>query len=1551
MNHIYRVVWNKTLRTWQAVRESAHARGKSKSCKSVRLRHAALVIGTPFVFAAAQAADMPTGGAISAGSGSIHQNGNQLTISQTSNKLAIDWQSFSIGQHGSVRFDQPSAGSIALNRVLGPDASLIQGALQANGHVFLVNPNGVLFTPRAQVNVGGLVASTLSLSNEDFLAGRHRFSGDSTASVVNRGSITVGPGGAVALIAASVENQGSISAPQGNVLLGAGQTVTVDLGGPVKLEVEQGALDALIENGGAIRADGGTILLTARAAEDLAGIVINNTGVIEARALAAGKDGSIVLLGENGGVEVGGTLDVSAQAGTGGRIVATGERVAIAGGARIDASGTQGGGEIFVGGGWQGRDPQIANSTQTSVAAGAVLDASATGIGAGGTVVVWADGTTRYEGDIRAVGRGGSGGRVEVSGKDTLRFAGDVDTGGGTLLLDPTNITVQSTDGDLDNTFSAAQIKALLQSNDVTLTADNDIEWATGVTLDYDGIGTGRTLTLDAGAAMRFYGSIEDATPDDDALSVSLVAGGGIILNGHISSGAGGNISLHGGGGVNSESGRIEVGGTGNLIVTGGGNLIVNRGLMQVADGLFSADMGGYVNTIWGGRIVATGTGDIELTGRAVDGGIYIGGGGSSSAGHVWAQSGNVTLTGKVIEVRGSASSNVSGSGNLLLQPHRREDTIGIGNGVTADLLLNSGTLTRLSDGFTSIIIGRSDGTGNVTIGNAAFKEDIVIRAPSGSGSIAINGTLSTTGESLTLEAANGVTQTAAGRVQAGKLLLLGGGAFDLGTGSNNVGTLAADIDGALSFHDVDALTIGTVDGYNGVSTTGATAISTHTGNLTVDQDITTSDASDDAIVLNAGRSTDAGTASGGNILLNAALEAGAGGRATLYTGSIAGSTGVIAAAGGAGSGRFRYGSDESASAYTATLGSGTYAIYREQPTLSIAPGTASGQYGDIPDLDELSFSASGFQNGDSGGFAGTANFTTTATATSNVGDYNISYVDGLTHELGYAIAADADAPGTYSVTPRVLDLHGTRVYDGTTGLASTLFEIGNLANGDTLNLSGSGSMADRHAGDGKAVTLGTLELADGASSLASNYTLAGGMHTVDIEKAAITISTSDVVKTYDGTTAATGTAIVTAGALFGSDALTGGDFTFDSADAGEGKTVTVDDVTVNDGNGGGNYEVTYAANTSSTIDKKTLTIGGSFTAGDKVYDGTTDATILDAAALQLAGLVGTETLTLTGLGAAFVDKDAATGKTVNLKAASLADGSGKASNYTLSLADAPTATASITPKALTLGGSFTAADKVYNGTTSATIDAGNLTLDGLVAGEDLDLSGLAGSFADRNAGQDILVNIDAASLADGANGRAANYTLDLDGAPVTTADIERRPVRVQAENQTKPLGLPDPALTYTAEGQSAGRGLLDGETLTGALARAPGGVIGKYAIGPGTLVDVNNPNYAITFVEGMLDVTPSPEVTTAQHVSQIADLVRVVDSTATSGSRPNLSDRPAAGMDDLQYVDASSAEGGAAQDPAPGPATAQQEGATVAGPLTVFVIDGGIRLPELGNL
>ncbi|OYV41815.1 MAG: hypothetical protein B7Z81_00480, partial [Acidocella sp. 20-61-6] len=400
---------------------------------------------------------LPTGGQVTSGQANIQQSGTAVTVTQSSQSAIINWQSFGVAANESVNFRQPGASSVVLNRVLGSDASAIYGKINANGQVFLVNPNGIYFAPGAQVSVGGLVASTLGISDHDFSAGQYNFSGSSTNSVVNAGSITAAKGGAVAFIGPVVDNEGSISTPGGTTALGAGGAVNMTLAGNslVSFQVSAAALNAAARNGGVIQATGGAVILSAQAKSALLQTVVNNTGVISAQGVAS-QNGVITLLGGDAGtVQAGGTLDASSASGTGGHVVVTGQNVAVVDGAKILATGAAGGGQINIGGGVHGGGG-IAQAVTTKVAATAVLDASATGTGNGGQVSVWSDVTnaasqTQVAGTLLAKGgaAGGNGGLIETSGAvlDTSGITVSAAAPHGTAgqwLLDPTMVEITS---------------------------------------------------------------------------------------------------------------------------------------------------------------------------------------------------------------------------------------------------------------------------------------------------------------------------------------------------------------------------------------------------------------------------------------------------------------------------------------------------------------------------------------------------------------------------------------------------------------------------------------------------------------------------------------------------------------------------------------------------------------------------------------------------------------------------------------------------------------------------------------------------------------------------------------------------------------------------------------------------------------------------------------------------------------------------------------------------------------------------------------------------
>ena len=155
------------------------SRGRNRSANphgraDIRVSVTALAVAA--CFGATSAYANPTNPVVVNGAAQFTTTGNLLNIANTPNAI-INWGSFSIGANEITRFVQQSASSAVLNRVVGQNPSSILGALQSNGRVFLINPNGIVFGAGSQINVGGLVASTMNLSNEDFLAGRMRFTG------------------------------------------------------------------------------------------------------------------------------------------------------------------------------------------------------------------------------------------------------------------------------------------------------------------------------------------------------------------------------------------------------------------------------------------------------------------------------------------------------------------------------------------------------------------------------------------------------------------------------------------------------------------------------------------------------------------------------------------------------------------------------------------------------------------------------------------------------------------------------------------------------------------------------------------------------------------------------------------------------------------------------------------------------------------------------------------------------------------------------------------------------------------------------------------------------------------------------------------------------------------------------------------------------------------------------------------------------------------------------------------------------------------------------
>jgi hypothetical protein len=407
----------------------------------------------------------------------------------------------------------------------------------------------------------------------------------------------------------------------------------------------------------------------------------------------------------------------------------------------------------------------------------------------------------------------------------------------------------------------------------------------------------------------------------------------------------------------------------------------------------------------------------------------------------------------------------------------------------------------------------------------------------------------------------------------------------------------------------------------------------------------------------------------------------------------------------------------------------------------------------------------------------------------------------------------------TASVTARPLAIGGTftvadKVFDGTTAatIAGDALTLVGVVGTDAVALAGvTAAFADAAVGAAKPVSITAASLTGAA---ASNYTVgvAGAPTTTASITAVPVVPTPPVIpvppviptppvtptppvvpvvpvvpvptggtltlggsftaadRTYDGTTAATGTTTgLTLVGVSGGDqvAITGVTLAFASPAAGAARPVAITAVTLG-GADAARYTVSLvgAPTATATIAPRPVALGGTFTAADKLYDGMTIATVATRA-LTAVGVVGGETLAVGDVAAAFASPAVGAGRPVALTSATLVGPT--AANYVLSLAGAPTTTAGILPRPVTIGGSFTAADKVHDGTPTATVATSALRLLGVLGGHDVALAGVTAAFADAAVGSAKPVAIRTASLAGAA---AGSYVLSLADAPTATASI-----------------------------------------------------------------------------------------------------------------------------------------------------------------------------------
>ena len=503
MNHCYKVIWNASSATPMAVPESAKGAGAGVAVQTPAwIERGTKVVGhffikplvaalicMGFMFASHAApltsgltapapSQLPTGAQVSVGNASVSQSGAVMTITQSSDKAALNWQTFHIGSQATVQFEQPSAQSVTLNRVLDQNPSQIFGQLKANGTVFLQNPHGVYFSPSASVDVGSFVATTHQLSDADVLAGNHQFSrAQAIGHILNEGQLTARLGGYIALLAPEVRNLGVVVAKGGTIALAAGETYRLQFEANDRLTqvlVSPATVAAYVENRNAVIAPGGLVILSAQAANAIQGGVVNNAGSIQANALV--NDGGVV------------------------RLVA---------------------------------------SHSLSHTGSITADAAPVGVGQGGRIDIIAnldnpESRLEVNGDLSAKGgaAGGHGGQIETSGShvrigDDTRVATNAPQGtGGTWLIDPTDFTVGTGAG---SDMSGTTLGTNLNSGSVTIMSSSGGSGTSGDIHINDAVSwtAANKLTLSAANNIHINNAIHVPTGGSVALVYGTSVGTG----------------------------------------------------------------------------------------------------------------------------------------------------------------------------------------------------------------------------------------------------------------------------------------------------------------------------------------------------------------------------------------------------------------------------------------------------------------------------------------------------------------------------------------------------------------------------------------------------------------------------------------------------------------------------------------------------------------------------------------------------------------------------------------------------------------------------------------------------------------------------------------------------------------------------------------------------------------------------------------------------------------------------------------------------------------
>jgi len=715
---------------------------------------------------------LPTGGKVVAGSAAITQAGNTMNINQSSQRAVINWNSFDVGSQATVNFNQPNSQAATLNYVNSASKSMINGAVNANGQVIFVNNNGVVFGKGAEVNVGGMVATTMNTSAQEFMDGKavQTYEGGTTGKVINKGHITGNNiNSYIALMAPQVKNTGVITATMGGdnaIALVAGQKVTLKFSGSqfVSVSVDASVVNALISNKLLINAGNGQVIIGANAAQNLMGSLIKNTGTVSANGINT-SGGKISLTADN--IEQSGTVEANSVNSNGGQVNLAANNINLAGGSKTTATGATGGGNINVGVNVQNAASNIQAAVQNnqlastvSVQANAIVDASATQNGNGGNISIWSQIKTLVAGSLLAKGgaQGGNGGFIETSSKGSVVLAAttQVDTSApkgktGTWTIDPVALIVDST--------SASVISNALNTTSVTLDATGNscafgacTQSQTPLIQILADIYSGNTNTA---LNLIATGGQIDINANVTAGQVYAVAQA-INVNGSINTNGGSNSNIYLAGAIINILGNINSNGSNsssnNSNNTNSSNLnsvntttANNRRNSQ--NGL-NADQNTYTSN--GGLINILATGDITV-GSSLNATSYISANGINGGTiNIVSTAGKTTING-IVDSIGKGLNGVGNGGNIAIVGKSQTDIIAAlisSEGLSQGGVINLGQVNNLGNGtilappatappalsnfVNSAVVAAVDSNNSITSSNINLDSQTGINAPNG---------------------------------------------------------------------------------------------------------------------------------------------------------------------------------------------------------------------------------------------------------------------------------------------------------------------------------------------------------------------------------------------------------------------------------------------------------------------------------------------------------------------------------------------------------------------------------------------------------------------------------------------------------------------------------------------------------------------------------------------------------------------------------------------------------------------------------------------------